>query len=162
MDSNSPEQTRLLGSYLGELARNADIFLLVGELGAGKTCLVQGIACGLEVKGHALSPSFVILREYHGRLTLYHIDLYRLERISEVADLGLEDYLGGDDGVCVVEWADRSLQMMPHESMHISLHYIPGSQTRRSIYLRPQGERYHELTDDLTRRAWHTLEMEYA
>ncbi len=161
MDSNSPEQTKLLGSYLGELARNADVFLLVGELGAGKTCLVQGIARGLAVKEHALSPSFVILREYHGRLTLYHIDLYRLERISEVADLGLEDYLGGD-GVCVVEWADRGLQIVPHDSMHISLHYIPGSQTRRSICLRPQGERYHELTDALTRRAGHTLEMEYA
>jgi len=145
VDSNSPEQTQLLGSYLGELARNADVFLLVGELGAGKTCLVQGIARGLAVKEYALSPSFVILREYHGRLTLYHIDLYRLERISEVADLGLEDYLGGD-GVCVVEWADRGLQMVPHESMHVSLH----------------GERYRKLTDDLTRRAGHTLEMEHA
>ena len=82
--SHGPEQTQLLGSYLGELAQKADIFLLTGELGTGKTCLVQGIARGLDIKEYAFSPSFVILREYHGRLPLYHIDFYRLEHIEEI------------------------------------------------------------------------------
>lgn len=161
VESNSPNQTQLLGSALGELARSGDVFLLVGELGAGKTCLVQGIAHGLAVKEHAFSPSFVILREYHGRLPLYHIDLYRLERISEVADLGLEDYLYGD-GVCVVEWADRGTGIVPHEGMHVSLHYVPDLETRRIIRLRPRGQRYRELAQDLTRRAGLTLKMQYA
>jgi len=161
VDSDSPEQTNLLGCYLGELARSADVFLLVGELGAGKTCLVQGIAQGLAVKEHAFSPSFVLLREYHGRLPLYHIDLYRLEHVSEVADLGLEDYLYGD-GVCVVEWADKGPGIVPHEGMHVSLHYVPDYQMRRSIILRPRGERYLELTDDLKRRAELSLKMQHA
>jgi tRNA threonylcarbamoyladenosine biosynthesis protein TsaE len=161
VDSDSPEQTQLLGSYLGELARSADVFLLVGELGAGKTCLVQGIAQGLAAKEHAFSPSFVLLREYHGRLPLYHIDLYRLEHVSEVADLGLEDYLYGD-GVCVIEWADKGPGIVPDEGMRVSLQYVPDYQMKRTIVLSPRGERYLELTDDLKRRAGLSLKMQYA
>jgi len=148
VDSDSPEQTQLLGSHLGRLAHNADVFLLVGELGTGKTCLVQGIANGLAVEEYAFSPSFVILREYHGRLPLYHIDLYRLEDTGEIASLGLEDYLYGD-GVCAVEWADRGLEMFSGDSLLVSLRYMPDSQTRRSICLRPRGERYRELAGQL-------------
>ena len=72
--SHSPEQTQQLGEHLGELARPGDIILLVGALGTGKTCMVQGIARGLGVTEYAFSPSFVIAREYHGRLPLYHVD----------------------------------------------------------------------------------------
>ena len=148
LNSHSPEQTQLLGSYLGELAQKADVFLLVGELGTGKTCLVQGIARGLNVKEYAFSPSFVILREYHGRLPLYHIDFYRLDHIEELADLGLEEYFYGD-GVCVVEWAGKGLQIVPRDNLLITLHYIPAFETKRSICLKPQGARYRELTEQL-------------
>ena len=148
LNSHSPEQTQLLGSYLGELAQKADVFLLVGELGTGKTCLVQGIARGLNVKEYAFSPSFVILREYHGRLPLYHIDFYRLDHIDELADLGLEEYFYGD-GVCVVEWAEKGLQIVPRDNLLITLHYIPAFETKRSICLKPQGARYRELTEQL-------------
>jgi tRNA threonylcarbamoyladenosine biosynthesis protein TsaE len=151
LNSHSPEQTQLLGSYLGELAQKTDVFLLTGELGTGKTCLVQGIARGLDVKEYAFSPSFVIFREYHGRLPLYHIDFYRLEHIEEIADLGLEEYFCGD-GVCVVEWAEKGLQIVPRDNLLISLHYIPASESKRSICLRPQGERYQELTEQLKMR----------
>ena len=151
LNSHSLEQTQLLGSYLGELAQKADIFLLIGELGTGKTCLVQGIARGLDVKEYAFSPSFVILREYHGRLPLYHIDFYRLDHIEEIADLGLEEYFYGD-GVCVVEWAEKGLQIVPRDNLLITIHYIPASQTGRSICLKPQGERYHELIEQLKKR----------
>ncbi len=147
-NSHSPEQTQLLGSYLGKLARRADVFLLTGELGTGKTCLVQGIAHGLNVREYAFSPSFVILRQYHGRLPLYHIDFYRLDCIEEIADLGLEDYLYGD-GVCVVEWAEKGPQVVPQDNLFISIHYSPVSQTGRFIRLKPQGERYNELTRQL-------------
>lgn len=144
LNLHSPEQTQLLGSYLGRLARKADVFLLTGELGTGKTCLVQGIARGLNVKEYAFSPSFVILREYHGRLPLYHIDFYRLDCIEEIADLGLEEYFYGD-GVSVIEWAEKGLQVVPRDNLLISIHYVPVSQTGRSIHLKPHGERYNEL-----------------
>jgi tRNA threonylcarbamoyladenosine biosynthesis protein TsaE len=148
LNSDSPEQTQLLGSYLGQLAQKADVFLLTGELGTGKTCLVQGIARGLHVKEYAFSPSFVILRQYHGRLPLYHIDFYRLDQIEEIADLGLEEYFYGD-GVCAVEWADKGLHVVPQDNLLISIHYVPVSQTGRSICLKPQGERYNELIERL-------------
>jgi tRNA threonylcarbamoyladenosine biosynthesis protein TsaE len=151
LNSHSPEQTQLLGSYLGEIAQKADIFLLVGELGTGKTCLVQGIARGLNVLEYAFSPSFVILREYHGRLPLYHIDFYRLNNIEEIAALGLEEYFYGD-GVCVVEWADNGLQVVPQDNLLITIHYIPASETGRRIRLKPQGEHYCELVRQLKKR----------
>jgi tRNA threonylcarbamoyladenosine biosynthesis protein TsaE len=140
-----------LGSYLGQLAQRADVFLLTGELGTGKTCLVQGIARGLNVKEYAFSPSFVILRQYHGRLPLYHIDFYRLDSIEEIADLGLEEYFYGD-GVCVVEWAEKGLPILPRDNLLVTIHYLPGSQTGRSICLQPQGERYCELVGQLRKR----------
>lgn len=136
---------------MGELAQKADIFLLVGELGTGKTCLVQGIARGLDVTEYAFSPSFVILREYHGRLPLYHIDFYRLDHIEEIADLGLEEYFYGD-GVCVVEWADKGLQVAPRDNLLITIQYIPASETGRSICLKPQGKRYYELIEQLQKK----------
>ncbi len=147
-NSNSPEQTQLLGSYLGRVARKADVFLLTGELGTGKTCLVQGIARGLNVKEYAFSPSFVILRQYHGRLPLYHIDFYRLDSVEEISDLGLDDYFYGD-GVCVVEWAEKGLQVLPQDNLLISIDYVPVLQTARSIRLEPRGDRYNELIDQL-------------
>jgi len=140
--SHSPEQTRRLGKRLGELSQAGDVFLLTGNLGSGKTCLTQGIARGLGVKEYAFSPSFVIVREYHGRLPLYHIDFYRLDRIEEIADLGLDEYLHGQ-GVCVVEWADKGIALMPKEHLLINLSYI--SDTERALSLEPRGHRYTEL-----------------
>jgi tRNA threonylcarbamoyladenosine biosynthesis protein TsaE len=148
LNSHSPEQTQFLGDCLGRLAQKADVFLLSGDLGTGKTCLVQGIARGLDVEEYAFSPSFVILREYHGRLPLYHIDFYRLDRIGEMADLGLDEYFYGD-GVCVVEWAEKGLQIVPQENLLITIRYTADSQKGRSIYLKPQGQRYYELVGQL-------------
>jgi tRNA threonylcarbamoyladenosine biosynthesis protein TsaE len=140
--SRSPEQTQRLGMRLGELAQSGDVFLLTGNLGSGKTCLTQGIAWGLGVKEYAFSPSFVIIREYHGRLTLYHIDFYRLDRFEEIADLGLDEYLYGE-GVCVVEWADKGIAVLPDEHLLINLSYV--SDTERAVSLEPKGLRYTEL-----------------
>ena len=148
LDSHSPEETQLLGSYLGGLAQKADVFLLAGELGTGKTCLVQGIARGLNVKEYAFSPSFVILRQYHGRLPLYHVDFYRLDCVEEIADLGLEEYFHGD-GVCAVEWAEKGLRLVPQDNLLVSIRYAPLSPTRRAIRLRSQGQRYDDLIKQL-------------
>lgn len=159
LNSRSPEWTQLLGGYLGQLAQKNDVFLLVGELGTGKTCLVQGIARGLGVKEYAFSPSFVLLREYHGRLPLYHIDFYRLDYIKEIADLGLEEYFYGD-GVCAIEWAEKGLQLIPEDHLLVTIHYVPASHTERLISLKPQGKRYHELIEQLIRRANYGPEYE--
>jgi tRNA threonylcarbamoyladenosine biosynthesis protein TsaE len=147
-NSQSPDQTQLLGSYLGKLARKADVLLLTGELGTGKTCLVQGIARGLNVEEYAFSPSFVILRQYHGRLPLYHIDLYRLDSLDEIVGLGLEDYFYGD-GVCVIEWAEKAQQLVPPDNLLLSMKYVAASPRQRSIRLKPQGERYNQLLKEL-------------
>ena len=144
--THSPEQTQKLGMRLGELALPGDVFLLVGELGAGKTCLTQGIAWGLGIEEYALSPSFVIMRELYGRLPLYHVDLYRLDRIEESMDLGLDDYFYGQ-GVCVVEWAEKAIDIMPKDRLLVRIGYL--SDTDRSFLVDPGGERYLELVKQI-------------
>ena len=144
--TESPEETQRLGNRLGKLAQVGDVFLLVGGLGAGKTCLTQGIAWGLDIEGYATSPSFVVVNQYQGRLPLYHIDLYRLDRLEEVIELGLDDYLYGR-GVCVVEWAEKALDMLPKEHLLVEMSYL--SDTSRNLVLKPVGERYVELLSQL-------------
>ncbi|HEU5439353.1 MAG TPA: tRNA (adenosine(37)-N6)-threonylcarbamoyltransferase complex ATPase subunit type 1 TsaE [Ktedonobacterales bacterium] len=104
--SRSAEETRRLGEALGRLLAAGDVILLTGELGAGKTALTQGIARGLGVPGVVNSPTFTLLKEYQGRLPLYHFDLYRIEDPTELEELGFAEYFCGD-GVSVVEWAER-------------------------------------------------------
>jgi tRNA threonylcarbamoyladenosine biosynthesis protein TsaE len=144
--SHSPEQTQKLGRCIGELALPGDVFLLVGNLGTGKTCLTQGIAWGLDIKEYTMSPSFVIVRELYGRLPLYHIDLYRLDHIDEIADLGLDDYLYGR-GVCVVEWAEKALSILPTEHLLVKIDYL--SDTERSFQMEPSGQRYQKMVAQL-------------
>ena len=144
--TESPEETQRLGARLGKLAQVGDVLLLVGGLGAGKTCLTQGIAWGLDIEGYATSPSFVVVNQYQGRLPLYHIDLYRLDRLEEVIELGLDDYLYGR-GVCVVEWAEKALDMFPKEHLLVEMSYL--SDTSRNLVLKPVGERYVELLSQL-------------
>ena len=148
--SHSPEQTQKLGVRIGELSLPGDIFLLVGSLGTGKTCLTQGIAWGLNIKEYTLSPSFVIMRELYGRLPLYHIDLYRLDHIEEIEELGLDEYLYGN-GVCVVEWAEKGLSVLPTEHLLIQISYL--SDTERSFQIKPSGKRYSEILAQLKGRA---------
>ena len=144
--SHSPEQTQSLGKHLGKMAQAGDLYLLTGNLGSGKTCLTQGVAWGLGVEEYAFSPSFIIVREYHGRLPLYHIDLYRLDRIEEIVDLVLEEYFCGD-GICVVEWADKGIDVLPRENLSIKLNYI--STADRSLDVEANSERYVQLLESL-------------
>ena len=144
--TRSPEETQKIGVRLGELALPGDVFLLVGGLGAGKTCLTQGIAWGLGVKEYATSPSFVVIRELQGRLPLYHIDFYRLDHLEEIAELGLDDYLYGK-GVSVVEWAEKGFRLLPEEHLLIEIGYL--SDNERSLKLKPSGKRYKEMVAKL-------------
>lgn len=146
--TKGPEETQELGRVIGEQSQAGDIYLLVGPFGAGKTCLTQGIAWGLGVAGYARSPTFVLMTRYQGRLTLYHLDLYRINHPSEAWDLGLEEQLYGD-GVCAVEWADRAEELFPQDCLWITLDYEEGD-TVRIITIGDDSSRYDPLLEKLT------------
>ena len=146
LTSHNLEETRKLGIHLGELAQPGDIYLLMGNLGTGKTTLTQGIAWGLGSTDYALSPTFVLMRELKGRQALYHIDLYRLDDIAEISDLGLDDYLYGS-GLCVIEWAEKGLSVLPAEHLLIKIDYL--SDSGRSFEFIPHGKRYEKLLSQL-------------
>lgn len=106
--TDNPDATVAFGRRLGEVAEAGTVFALDGDLGAGKTQLARGIACGLGFAGRVQSPSFGLINIYEGgRLTMYHLDLYRLETPEEILGAGLDEYLEGTDGVVAVEWASR-------------------------------------------------------
>ena len=144
--TTSPEKTQAFGKRLGNLALSGDVFLLVGKLGAGKTCLTQGIARGLDIDDYTASPSFVLVRELYGRLPLYHIDLYRLENLEEIAELGLDEYFYGK-GVSVVEWADRAPELLPPANLLIEMEYLADNERR--LRLKASGKRYRQMLEQL-------------
>jgi tRNA threonylcarbamoyladenosine biosynthesis protein TsaE len=107
----SAADTEALGERIGARLRPGDVVALVGPLGVGKTVLARGIARGAGTRGQVASPSFVVVREYHGPILVRHADLFRLERDAEIADLGLEEL--SDDAILIVEWADRAPGLFP-------------------------------------------------
>lgn len=133
----SPDETRAAGARLGSILEAGDVVLLQGDLGAGKTCFTQGIARGLDISALVVSPTFVLINEYHGRRRLYHADLYRLEEPGEVADLHLSD--ATQDGVLVVEWPERDGGSLPAE--YVLVHLEHKGATRRQLTFSHRGER---------------------
>lgn len=148
--SHSPEETQQLGVVLGELASDGDLFLLAGNLGAGKTCLTQGIARGIGFSGYVASPTFVLMREYRGRLTMFHLDLYRLDSPREIEGLGVDEFMG-QAGLCVVEWADKALEWFPEDHLLIKMNSGPQEEDRL-LRLEPRGKRYFDLLERLEKR----------
>jgi tRNA threonylcarbamoyladenosine biosynthesis protein TsaE len=118
--TRSAADTIELGRALAERLGPGDVVAFFGELGSGKTTMIKGIAAGLGVTETVRSPSFVIVTEYRGRIPVYHVDLYRLEGLSALEGIGLEDYLGGD-GVCLVEWAERAEGFIPKSAIRVRL-----------------------------------------
>lgn len=118
--SGSADETLRIGAELGRRLQPGDALLLTGDLGAGKTTLTQGVAAGLDIPERPRSPTFVMATEYLGRLPLYHLDLYRVEDLLELGELGLDEYLIGD-GVTVVEWADRAPHAFPSHGLWVDL-----------------------------------------
>ncbi|MCI0783053.1 MAG: tRNA (adenosine(37)-N6)-threonylcarbamoyltransferase complex ATPase subunit type 1 TsaE [Chloroflexi bacterium] len=145
LESSGPEETRRLGQALGRAAEAGDVILLSGELGAGKTVFVQGMARGLDFQGPVSSKSFVLLGEYAGRITLFHADLYRLESPVEVEELALEEI--SSDGVLVVEWPERGDVVLPEERLTL-LFEVSGPETRR-ITAEATGARAQALAEAL-------------
>ena len=149
LKSHSARETARIGRILGQYAEPGDVFLLSGELGAGKTCLTQGIAKGMGIDEYVRSPTFVLVSVHQGRLPLYHIDIYRLDDVAEVIDLNLDEYLAGD-GVSVIEWASKALEVFPQPYMLVTLEYE--GENERLIRLEPVGERYEGLLARAERR----------
>lgn len=129
--SRGVEETRALGVRIGKRLREGAVVALHGELGSGKTCMVQGIAAGLGVAPSACvnSPTFVIINEYDGPIPFYHIDLYRVANGRELIDLGWEDYLDRR-GVIAIEWAEKMGSLLPPDHISIRLE-VTGETTRR-------------------------------
>jgi len=146
LTSHSPAETRRLGQRLARHLKPGDVLLLQGELGAGKTCLAQGIGRGLSVAEAVKSSSFVLVNEYNGRLHVYHADLFRLNQPQEVVELGLEE--NAADGLLLVEWPDRAPQELPQE--HLLVRFEILDDKTRMITLEPHGERYETLVNALS------------
>jgi tRNA threonylcarbamoyladenosine biosynthesis protein TsaE len=141
--TNSPGQTQALGEKLAYLVRPGDIIALRGELGSGKTEFVRGLAQGLGVSPDQVSsPTFVLVHEYAGRLSLIHIDLYRLDRVEGDFLLELEEYLSGPY-VTVIEWSERLNGALPREYLGISLSW--GGEQSRDLIFQGYGRRGQEL-----------------
>jgi len=138
MESRSPEETRRLAVALSPLLRPGDVLSLGGDLGAGKTTFVQGLAVGLGILERVTSPSFVLLKEYlGGRYPLIHMDVYRLERMQEVVDLGYDEFLDPSH-IVVVEWGDMVEPLLPKEHLSIQMSY-GAADSRREIVMQPRG-----------------------
>ena len=116
--ARTPEETAAAGEALGRTLGASDVVARTGELGAGKTCFVQGVARGLDVEGPATSPTFVLVNEYRGRLPVHHVDAYRTSSLTELVDLGFLELMGGD-GVTLVEWADRCAPLLPVRAVRV-------------------------------------------
>ena len=145
--TRSMAETESLGAELATHLAPGDFIALRGDLGAGKTCFVRGVAKGLAVDPtiHVTSPTYTLLNIYYGRLPLYHFDLYRLGE-GEVADLGFEEYFYGD-GACFVEWAERLGADMPEERLEIA--FCHAENDCRCVQFLPIGGRYERFLREL-------------
>ncbi len=142
--TKSATETIELGKRIGKLLQAGDVVALIGKLGSGKTTLTQGLARGLEVKkkNYVTSPSFTLIKEHKGRLPVYHIDLYRIDNLKEVYDLGYEEYFYGE-GVTIIEWADKIKKLLPKEVLFINLEII--GENRRKIEIVSKGKHYQGI-----------------
>ena len=147
LSSSSPDDTRALGERLGAVLAPGDVVLLSGELGAGKTVFVQGLARGLGFAGSVSSKSFVLMGEYAGRVKLYHADLYRLDDPQQVVELALDEISA--DGILVVEWPERAGHgVLPEE--HLRIDFEMTSEDGRDLRLMGEGERAEDLIGGLS------------
>jgi tRNA threonylcarbamoyladenosine biosynthesis protein TsaE len=118
--TRSVEETRALGEQLGrEVLRAGDVVVLSGELGSGKTALAQGVGRGLDVEGPVVSPTFTLVREYEARVRLCHVDIYRLERVQEIHELGIEEQL--EESVTLIEWGEVAASALPADRLEVRL-----------------------------------------
>lgn len=143
--TTSVDQTRDLADSLASLAKPGDVIVLAGDLGAGKTAFVQGFGRGLGVTDRITSPTFTLVHVYEGRLPVHHLDVYRLEQLSEALDLGLPEMLD-DGGVVLIEWGDAILPVLPHDYLEVRLTF-GADDDDRYVALRPVGRAWTLRSD---------------
>jgi tRNA threonylcarbamoyladenosine biosynthesis protein TsaE len=142
------DSTVAFGRRLGERLFPGAVIALIGPLGAGKTHFVRAVAEGLEVEDSRMvtSPTFVLIQEYKGRLPIYHFDVYRLRSEAEFMELGAHEYFA-NNGVCLIEWADRVEKYLPRDHMRIT--FSVTGETSRTATMKAIGERYTEIIANL-------------
>jgi tRNA threonylcarbamoyladenosine biosynthesis protein TsaE len=146
--SHSPQQTLNVGQHLGQVLQPGDVVLLFGQIGVGKTALTKGIAQGLNVSTAVQSPTFTLVVEHQGEdasgtpITLYHLDLYRIDDVGEIDTFGHEEYLDDPNGIVVIEWPERLGAIIPEEHLLITIDYL--ADTKRKLMFFARGERYHD------------------
>ncbi len=151
-ESCSARETFDAGMRLGRLLGPGDFICLKGELGAGKTTFVQGAVTGMDSQDMATSPSFALVNEYHGRITLYHIDLYRLSGPADLESIGFMEFPGENEGeaAAMVEWPERAGDELPDERLEVFFEHT--GEDRRMLTITAFGARYEELLEGICPR----------
>ncbi len=156
--SLSPEQTQRLGARLGALLQGGDVICLEGPLGAGKTCLAQGMGRGCGIVETLISPTFVFARQYSrpgASQTLYHVDWYRISDAEMVFSLGVDEFMGDPHAIFIIEWAERARSLIPSDHLWIRLDFAThADQMRRMLYFTAQGDRHTALLQMFRRSAF--------
>ena len=146
---HSLEDTEKFGFRLGKILKGGDLLCFIGDLGAGKTTLTKSIAKGLDVKDYVTSPTFTLINEYQGRVPLYHFDVYRLDDVDSLYDLGFEEYFYSN-GVCIIEWGDKILSLLPKDTIILEINRGNGDNDRE-VTITGQGDRYTEIVEELNK-----------
>ena len=156
--SRNPDQTRRLGARLGALLQGGEVICMEGPLGAGKTCLAQGVGRGWGTDRTLTSPTFVLIREYarpEDTVRLYHVDLYRISGADEAFGLGLDEFLGDRHAVSLIEWAERARSLMPPEHLWVKLQFVNHAEQKvRALRFMAAGERHVALLHEFRRVAF--------
>lgn len=146
--TNSPEETYKLGEKIAKLLIEGIVICLQGDLGAGKTLFVQGLAKGLGISEEVTSPTFALLNIYQGEKTIYHFDLYRLDYQEELYDIGFYEYIERDDGVTIIEWPDKFQDELPQEYLLLKISRTSNND-ERLIEISSNGEKYNKILEEL-------------
>ncbi|MBI1804016.1 MAG: tRNA (adenosine(37)-N6)-threonylcarbamoyltransferase complex ATPase subunit type 1 TsaE [Ignavibacteriae bacterium] len=130
----SEDETIRYGEEFAGALLPGDVVAVIGDLGSGKTCFIKGICKGLGVTEHVASPTFTIVNEYHkGDLAVYHFDFYRVLSLREVHEIGFEEYLSSGDAICLIEWADRVLELLPPRRYDVRMRLGEKNQAREIV-----------------------------
>ena len=158
VETASPEETAALAERIGTLCPAGTVFALAGDLGAGKTLFVQGLARGLGFSGEVTSPTFNLMNVYEGKMRLTHFDVYRLERAEELYDIGFYEYADDPEGVVVIEWFDKFREEMPADYVCVTIERVASSAeeagseeaaNRRRLCFSLVGEQLKEFFEEM-------------
>jgi tRNA threonylcarbamoyladenosine biosynthesis protein TsaE len=152
--TRSPEETRILGASLAPMLLPGDVISLTGDLGAGKTVFVQGLATALGVEQRVTSPTFTIVHEYGGRYPILHLDVYRLNSFQEVIDLGFEEFLD-PEAILIVEWGEAVAPLLPNRYLEIDMRRVdePEAVLERLVAFKPRGPEWIRKLDGMRNTA---------